>query len=74
MNNDNFEKLKNFCKDSNIIAVRYPERNRWDLAILSGEWGYKRITSVSDSEINFVPWRLLEKRLLALLMELSFGA
>lgn len=72
---DGLCKLRELCDEYGLIAVRDDAMGRWDLVGPSpeSEWEYARVARVTDVEMVYTPWRLVEKRVVAMILESMHG-
>jgi hypothetical protein len=72
MVNADLVKLESICNNLGLIAMRDEGSSRWYIGMKSGSWSYVRITSVSDFQIMFTSWGVIEKQILEAVMRENF--
>jgi hypothetical protein len=70
-----YDRLRELCIEWGLVAIRNDNAGKWELALpASGsEWEYVRVAQVSDMDMYYTPWRLVEKRITASILERSFS-
>ena len=65
-------RLKTICTELGLIAMRDEGVSRWHIGMKSGGWSWTRILSLSDMELMYTPWAVIEKRIVSTVMEENF--
>ena len=65
-------RLESICADLNLIAMRDEGVSRWHIGMKFGSWSWVRILSLSDMEMLYTPWEVIEKRIVSAVMEENF--
>jgi hypothetical protein len=68
-------RLEAICNDLGLIAMRDEGVSRWHIGMRCGDgsWSWVRILSLSDMELLYTPWSVIEKRIVSAVMEENFG-
>lgn len=69
------DRLRELCIEYGLVAIRNDNAGKWDLALpMSGSvWEYVRIAQVTDMDMFYTPWRLVEKRITETILDRSFS-
>jgi hypothetical protein len=69
-----YDRLRELCIEYGLVAIRNDNAGKWELALpASGsEWEYVRVAQVSDMDMYYTPWRLVEKRIITTILNRSF--
>jgi len=62
MYKENCKHLEALCKQYNLVAVRDNQREEFYIAIPISDWEHMCIGTLKHRDIKFLPWRLLEER------------
>lgn len=70
-----YDRLRELCIEYGLVAIRNDNAGKWELALpASGSvWEYVRVAQVSDMDMYYTPWRLVEKRITASILDRSFS-
>ncbi len=70
-----YDRLRELCIEYGLVAIRNDNSGKWELALpVSGsEWEYTRVAQVSDMDMFYTPWRLVEKRITISILDQSFN-
>ena len=69
-----YDRLRELCREWGLVAIRDDNAGKWELAfpVPGSEWEYTRVTQVSDMDIYYMPWRLVEKLITESILARSF--
>jgi hypothetical protein len=69
-----YDRLRELCKEYGLVAIRDDISARWVLGTLApgSDWEYVRVAQVSDLDMLYTPWRLVEKRTVSAILDQSF--
>lgn len=65
-------RLEWICNDLGLTAMRDEGMSRWYIGMRYGSWSWTRILTVSDMEMLYTPWAVIEKKIVSAVMEESF--
>jgi hypothetical protein len=70
-----YDRLRELCIEYGLVAIRNDNSGKWELALpVSGSgWEYTRVAQVSDMDMFYTPWRLVEKRITISILDQSFN-
>jgi hypothetical protein len=65
-------RLESICASLGLTAMRDEGMSRWYIGMRYGGCFWTRILTVSDMEMLYTPWTVIEKRIVAAVMDESF--
>jgi hypothetical protein len=70
-----YDRLRELCREYGLVAIRDDKRRKWVLGTLApgSDWEYVRVAQVSDMDLFYTPWRLIEKRTVSAILDRSFN-
>ena len=70
----NYDRLRELCREYGLVAIRDDNSAKWVLGTLApgSDWEYVRVAQVSDMDLHYTPWRLVEKRTVTAILDRSF--
>ena len=69
-----YDRLRELCREYGLVAIRDDNALRWVLGTLvpGSDWEYVRVAQVTDMDLFYTPWRLVEKRTVSAILDRSF--
>jgi hypothetical protein len=70
-----YDRLRELCLEYGLVAIRNDNAGKWELGALApgSDWEYVRVAQVSDMDMFYTPWRLVEKRIVTSILDRSFN-
>jgi hypothetical protein len=70
-----YDRLRELCLEYGLVAIRNDNAGKWELGALApgSDWEYVRVAQVSDMDMFYTPWRLVEKRTVSAILDRSFN-
>jgi hypothetical protein len=69
-----YDRLRELCREYGLVAIRDDNSSKWVLGTLApgSDWEYIRVAQVTDMDLFYTPWRLIEKRTVSAILDRSF--
>lgn len=69
-----YDRLRELCREYGLVAIRDDNSSKWVLGTLAtgSDWEYVRVAQVTDMDLFYTPWRLIEKRTVSAILDRIF--